>query len=57
MTKTGTPEYNAPEIYTETEYSEKVDVWSAGVILYSLLSGSLLFDSKNITTLIENIKH
>jgi len=30
----GTPLYMAPELVKHTKYSEKVDVWSLGVITY-----------------------
>lgn len=46
-TYTGTVAFSAPEIFTGEGYkytfqliiSQSVDIWSAGVILYSMLSG------------------
>ena len=37
MTKTGTVAFSAPEIFESSFYSEKVDVWAAGIVLYMML--------------------
>ena len=39
MTKTGTVAFSAPEIFLQSVYNEKVDVWSAGIVLYMMLCG------------------
>jgi len=38
-TYTGTLAFSAPEVLQTKEYSEKVDIWSAGCVLYTMLSG------------------
>ena len=41
MTNTGTPMYQAPEMLEGAEqyYDEKIDIWSAGAVLYFMITG------------------
>ncbi|CAD8087017.1 unnamed protein product [Paramecium sonneborni] len=55
-TYTGTVAFSAPEIFSGEGYNQMVDMWSAGCILYSMLSGQLPFISDYLNDLIEKIK-
>lgn len=53
----GSPLYMAPELVSNKPYTEKVDVWSLGVITYQLLSGKTPFESRNLKKIDYNIKY
>jgi len=48
----GTPAYIAPEILKNNGYEPfGVDIWSAGVVLYAMLSGTVPFKANNMDEL------
>lgn len=48
-TKCGTPNYIAPQILDDSKtHSYEVDIWSTGVIAYTLLVGRPPFDSNDV---------
>ena len=52
----GSPAYVAPEVLLG-KYSEKVDIWSAGVLLHVLLVGLLPFQGDSLEAVFEAIKN
>lgn len=51
----GTPQFAAPEIISRQPYDEKVDIWSAGVVLYNMITGYEPFYSEYQSQLKEQI--
>ena len=51
----GTSYYIAPEIINGS-YDQRCDIWSAGVILYILLSAVPPFDGENDKEIIEEVR-
>ncbi len=50
-THVGTPYYMSPELMDEKDYNEKVDIWSAGCILYEMAAQHPPFMAKNLCSL------
>ncbi|MEW6201428.1 MAG: serine/threonine-protein kinase, partial [bacterium] len=44
---TGTPAFLAPERWLHQEYDHRIDIYSFGIMMYQLLTGTLPFDSDN----------
>ena len=52
----GTPNYIAPEILESRGHSYEVDIWSLGVIIYTLVCGRPPFESKDVKETYRKIK-
>jgi serine/threonine protein kinase len=56
-TSCGSPHYASPEVVSGLAYNGTVsDVWSCGVILYALLSGTLPFNDEDIRALLAKVR-
>jgi serine/threonine protein kinase len=57
-TACGSPCYAAPELIKGLEYNgQKADLWSAGVVLYTMVCGHLPFEDSNTQSLYQKILH
>ena len=54
-TSVGSPNYAAPELITHSMYTSACDIWSIGVLLYYMATGTLPFQSNNIHKLYNKI--
>ncbi len=52
----GTPQYAAPEIFKEIPYTNKVDMWSTGIVLYNMIIGLQPFSS-NLNCIKDQVLH
>ena len=53
--KSGSPYYMAPEVI-QGLYDNKCDVWSCGILMYNMLTGSYPFKGDSVKDLFWNIK-
>lgn len=55
-TACGSPDYAAPEILEHRAYDgTKIDAWSSGVILYTMLYGQLPFEGSNQNQMFQKV--
>ena len=53
----GTPQYAAPEIFEQKPYTNKVDMWSVGVVLYNMIKGTQPFSNRDIENVKDQVLH
>ena len=54
-TACGLPAYASPEMIKGNAYTKATDIWSAGIILYFIVTGSLPFEDENTQRLLRKI--
>ena len=55
MTQTGTPYYAAPEVWKETPYDAKSDVWSFGCVIYEMCALQPPFKAEDMNGLYKKV--
>jgi len=55
LSKVGSLEYTAPEVFTGKGYTEACDLWSVGVVTFILLTGTFPFSDSNPKVTYEKI--
>lgn len=55
--KCGSAYYMAPEILKGSGYTEDVDIWAAGCIMYVMLKEEMPFDGETDAIIFEKIKN
>lgn len=56
QTTCGTAEYISPEMLEGEIYTELVDMWAYGIIVYAVLSGSMPFQDDNKAKMFKKIR-
>ena len=51
----GTPGYMAPEVLEDASYSRQADVYSAGVVLYEMMTGANPFAGQTVAATLRNV--
>ncbi|KAH0790533.1 CAMK family protein kinase [Histomonas meleagridis] len=54
-TACGSPAYAPPEMILGHKYTKAADIWSAGILLYAMVTGELPFDDDDIQRLLQQI--
>eukprot|EP00181_Compsopogon_caeruleus_P002802 CAMPEP_0184683236 /NCGR_PEP_ID=MMETSP0312-20130426/10441_1 /TAXON_ID=31354 /ORGANISM="Compsopogon coeruleus, Strain SAG 36.94" /LENGTH=149 /DNA_ID=CAMNT_0027135393 /DNA_START=107 /DNA_END=556 /DNA_ORIENTATION=+ len=52
----GTPMYIAPEVAAQRPYSAQADMWSCGVMLFVMLSGTFPFPGETIKEVLSKVR-
>ena len=55
LTQTGTPYYASPEVWNDSPYSYKSDLWSIGCVIYELCALHPPFNGKDLDELYVNV--